>query len=221
MTKPIRRRSQTSLPEIVPLFPLPGALLLPGGHLPLNIFEPRYLCMVDDALSGARVIAMIQPNDDGAGEARPRLFEVGCAGRITAFSETGDGRYLITLSGMRRFRLAREIAADTPYRQGEADWSPYAIDASPDGHSGGAIDRAALIKAMRRYLEAEGLKTDWEAAEQAPIEALVSSLAMGCPFAPNEKQALLEAVTVMDRANCLIALMEMSGADDTGGDMLQ
>ncbi len=203
-------------PEIIPLFPLSGALLLPGGQLPLNIFEPRYLRMVDDALGGERLIGMIQPS----GEDSPRgasLFSVGCAGRITSFSETGDGRYLITLTGQRRFRLAAEIAADTPYRQGEADWAPFDIDVHEDP-TGEAVDREALLEVMRDYLAAEGLKTDWDAAAAAPIDALIASLAMGCPFEPTEKQALLEALTTLDRAQCLTALMEMSGAADPDGD---
>ena len=201
---------------IIPLFPLAGALLLPGGQLPLNIFEPRYLRMVDDALGGARMIGMIQPSG-GEDPRGPALYSVGCAGRITSFSETGDGRYLITLTGQRRFRLAEEIVADTPYRQGEADWAPFDIDIHEDA-SGEAVDRDALLDVMRDYLAAEGLKTDWEAAEAAPIGALVASLAMGCPFEPSEKQALLEARTTFDRASSLMALMEISGASDPDGD---
>ena len=203
------------LPKQIPLFPLAGALLLPGGQLPLNIFEPRYLRMIDDALSGARMIGMIQPRD-GMMEGRPPLYGVGCAGRIRSFAETDDGRYLITLGGRRRFRLVEELNTDAPYRQAAVDWNAYATDEGVDP-SAEFIDRDRLVSAMRHYLSAEGLKTDWEVVDDAPSEALVASLAMGCPFAPNEKQALLEADTALARADCLIALMEMSSADDTGG----
>ena len=206
------------LPKTVPLFPLSGALLLPGGQLPLNIFEPRYLRMVDDALGGARMIGMIQPSDETGGD-HPALFSVGCAGRITSFMETGDGRYLITLTGMRRFKVIAEGATDTPYRIAEADWNAYGVDVHGDP-SGDEVDREAFLAVMRNYLDAEGLETDWEEASAASIDALVVSLAMGCPFAPNEKQALLEAETVAARAECLMALMEMSGREDNGGEQM-
>ena len=216
MTDQENHHSLNRPPAILPLFPLAGALLLPGGQLPLNIFEPRYLRMIDDVLGGARMIGMIQPKD-GEGPRGPELYSVGCAGRITSFAETGDGRYLITLTGQRRFRLADEIAADTPYRQGEADWAAFEIDAHDDS-TGEDVDRDAFLEAMRDYLTAEGLKTDWDAAASAPIDALVASLAMGCPFEPTEKQALLEARTTYDRAQSLMALMEISGAADPDGD---
>ena len=205
-----------SLPAAIPIFPLSGALLLPGGQLPLNIFEPRYLRMVDDALAGSRTIGMIQPTEGDGDNAPSPLFDVGCAGRITSFTESGDGRYLITLTGVRRFRLESEVSADTPYRQAKVDWSAFEIDAHKD-LSGEEVDREEFLEIMQDYLGAEGLDTDWEAASAAPIDALVASLAMGCPFAPSEKQALLEAQTVAERAECLMALMEMSGAD-TGSD---
>ena len=220
MTDAMGRKPRTALPDSIPLFPLPGALLLPGGQLPLNIFEPRYLRMVDDALAGARMIGMIQPAAAGPDPDHPRLYEVGCGGRLTDFSETGDGRYLITLTGVSRFKVKREIAGDTPYRLADADWSSFERDFHPD-LTGENIDRTRFLKTARRYLAAEGLKTDWDVAEEAPIEALISSMCMGCPFAVNEKQALLEAETLKERADCLIALMEMSTADDSGGDMLQ
>ncbi len=205
-----------SLPETLPLFPLPGALLLPGGQLPLNIFEPRYLRMVDDALGGARMIGMVQPRS-GSARGRPPLYAVGCAGRITSFAETGDNRYLITLTGRRRFEIMREFQSETPYRQAAVDWSKYAKDEQSDP-SAEIVDRERLERAMRNYLDSEGLKTDWEVVGSAPMEALVASLAMGCPFAPNEKQALLEAATASERADCLIALMEMAGAAESGGE---
>ena len=203
-----------ALPQALAIFPLPGALLLPGGQLPLQIFEPRYLRMVDDALAGSRMIGMIQPREPGDAEERPLLYGVGCAGRITTFSETDDHRYLITLTGVRRFRVDEEFSVDTPYRQIAPDFAAFERDAHPDS-SAKLVDRDRLEDAMHDYLDAEGLKTDWDAVEEAPTEALVASLAMGCPFAPNEKQALLEAEDARARAECLIALMEMA---DGGGD---
>lgn len=205
-------------PGVIPLFPLSGCILLPKGQLPLNVFEPRYLRMVDDALAGARTIGMIQPREAFAGPAP--LFGVGCAGRITAFSETGDGRYLITLTGLLRFRVAAELRNETPYRMAEVDYASFMTDADADSTEA-AIDRERLFDAMRIYLDTENLSTDWEAAAEAPTEALVNSLAMGCPFAPNEKQALLEATTLADRADCLIALMRMGGGEGGDGQTVQ
>lgn len=218
----MRQETETlhyELPEAMPIFPLTGALLLPGGQLPLNIFEPRYLRMIDDALSGARMIGMIQPRDAGDQD-RPALYGVGCGGRLTGFNETEDGRYLITLTGIQRFRMVNELEADTPYRQAEIDFGSFKGDDEIDP-SADLVDRPRLEQAMQHYLDAEGLKTDWDAVEEAPIQALVCSLAMGCPFAPNEKQALLEAPTTMERAECLIALMEMSQVGDGGDGTLQ
>ncbi|MEL6371678.1 MAG: LON peptidase substrate-binding domain-containing protein [Pseudomonadota bacterium] len=205
--------------ERIPVFPLPGALLLPGGQLPLNIFEPRYLRMVDDALGAARLIGMIQPRT-GSTEGTPPLYGVGCAGRITSFTETEDGRYLITLTGLMRFDLKDEPEVDTPYRQATVDISRFRSDRQTDP-SAEIVDRERLVEAMQVYLDAEGLKTDWEAVEAAPTEALVASLAMGCPFAPNEKQALLEATTAKDRAECLVALMEMARNEGGSNENLQ
>ncbi|MCA8889340.1 MAG: LON peptidase substrate-binding domain-containing protein [Parvularculaceae bacterium] len=197
------------LPPIIPVFPLAGAIVLPGGQLPLNVFEPRYLRMVDDVLGGARVIGMIQPRDDARA---PELYTVGCAGRLTSFAETGDGRYLITLTGVSRFRIREEVDATTPYRQAAVDYSVYAEDADPDD-TAQDVDRDSLFEAMMHYLDAEGISTDWDAAQEAPSDALVNSLAMGCPFAPNEKQALLEARNASERAQCLMTLMRMTGGD--------
>lgn len=205
------------LPEALPLFPLPGALLLPGGQLPLNVFEPRYLRMVDDALGEHRLIGMVQPRPCEKSEKKhPPLYSVGCAGRITSFAEAGDGRYLITLTGVRRFEIQRELPIDTPYRQALVDWTRYARDDQSDP-TASLVDRRRLEGAMRQYLETEGLKTDWKAVGQAPVDALVASLAMGCPFAPSEKQALLEAANLGDRAICLITLMEMARPAEPGG----
>lgn len=215
MTCPERILHGRVLPDEIPLFPLAGALLLPGSQLPLNVFEPRYLRMVDDALGAARIIGMVQPRDGMTSE-RPALYRVGCAGRITSFSETDDGRYLITLHGKKRFRIGEELNADTPYRQASVDWNAYACDQHGDP-SVELVDRERLVEAMRLYLDSEGLKTDWKVVSEAPTDALIASLAMGCPFAPNEKQALLEAETAAARAECLIALMEMSNAGETNG----
>jgi uncharacterized protein len=211
-------KSKATLPQTIALFPLSGALLLPEGQLPLNIFEPRYLKMIDDVLGGARSIGMIQPRDlPKKTDMAPALYKVGCAGRITSFRESGDGRYLVTLTGVRRFQLIEEIDVEAPYRTARIDWDAFNIDAHKDT-SGEDIDREVFVEIMSDYLDTEGLKTDWDAVEEAPIESLVASLAMGCPFAPNEKQALLEAITVADRAKILMALMEMSGAADEPGE---
>jgi hypothetical protein len=163
---------------------------------------------------------MIQPREEGEGGAPPALYGVGCAGRITSFLETGDGRYLITLTGVLRFRLDEETPASTPYRQALVDYERFARDADPDP-SVGEVDRGRLFSAMRAYLDAENLSADWKAATDAPTDALVNSLAIGCPFAPSEKQALLEAQTLADRAECLIALMRMSGVDPGDGQTVQ
>ena len=200
-------------PDTLPLFPLTGALLLPGGQLPLNIFEPRYLAMVDAALAGDRLIGMIQPMGD-MDLPRPRLYGAGCAGRITSFAETGDGRYLVNLTGTRRFRVAEEIASDAPYRIARPDWAAFAVDAG--GQDAREIDREALLSALNDYLAVENLQIEWEKAASAPVEALIVSLAMGCPCEPNEKQALLEAKTLAEQAECLMALMALAGGEDGG-----
>jgi hypothetical protein len=181
--------------------------------MPLNIFEPRYLAMIDDALAGARLIGMIQPSDETLAE-KPKLYSAGCAGRITSFAETSDGRYLINLTGTRRFALAEELATDAPYRLARPDWSAFAHDGVED-KSAADIDRDELLEALRNYLDTENLDVEWEKAAAAPTAALVVSLAMGCPFPPNEKQALLEAKTIAEQAACLTALMALAGACDS------
>ncbi len=207
-------------PETLPLFPLSGALLLPGGQMPLNIFEPRYLAMIDAALASDRLVGMIQPREDARAE-EPDLYQVGCAGRITSFAETDDGRYLINLTGTRRFFVAEELASDAPYRLARPDWTAYGVDAREDP-SIADIDRDQLLDALRDYLDTENLEIEWEKAAGASVQALVVSLAMGCPFQPNEKQALLEAKSLAEQAACLTALMELAGgAEDDGGATLQ
>jgi Lon protease-like protein len=204
--------------DIIPVFPLAGALLLPRGQLPLNIFEPRYLAMVDDALrAGRRLIGMIQPDTAHPGpEAKPNLYQVGCVGRITQIAETGDGRYVLQLTGIARFRVAEELAVDTLYRQCRVTYLPFADDFKPRKGEG-EVDRASLLHALADFLKANNLKADWEGIENAPIEALVNALAMMSPYGSAEKQALLEAPDLKTRAEILIAVTEIELAKKTAG----
>ncbi|MGF1464132.1 MAG: LON peptidase substrate-binding domain-containing protein [Maricaulaceae bacterium] len=208
-------RKASDLPEIIPVFPLTGALLLPGGRLPLNIFEPRYLNMIDDALGGKRLIGMVQATP-GRDAATPGLAPVGCVGRLTSFSETNDGRYLITLTGVCRFGVEQEPSVDTPYRQVLADFERYEHDLRDIDPDIG-LDRDAFEQVLRAYFEAQDLAADWESIKSAPGEVLINSLAMICPFSSSEKQALLEAETLADRREALYALLLM-GAADAGDD---
>ena len=207
-------RKLADLPLVIPVFPLDGVLLLPGGQLPLNIFEPRYLNMLDDAMSGERIIGMIQTKPHQAADnERPALAPVGCAGRVTSFAETSDGRYLITLTGVCRFRAGEELPVRTPYRQVRADFTPFEPDLREDAagvRTAADIDR--LLVALRRYLDHRGLAIDWGDAESAPSDALINSLAMALPFEPLEKQALLEAETIFERKATLTALLEIDAA---------
>ena len=207
-------QSLQDLPATLPVFPLDGALLLPGAGLPLNIFEPRYLNMVDDAMSGARMIGMIQTAPVRPGQGRG-LAAIGCAGRITSYAETGDGRYIITLTGVCRFRVVEELQVRTPYRQVRPDFAPFAADLAEETPEEGEVD-AAFLSALKRFLERRGLSLDWKLAEQAPPDALVTSLAMGLPFDPAEKQALLEAPTLQDRFEALLTLLRIDGAPEPG-----
>jgi uncharacterized protein len=209
---PTGYRKLSDLPALIPVFPLDGALLLPGCQLPLQIFEPRYLNMVDDAMSGERIIGMIQTVPGGE-RTHPRLADVGCAGRITAYAETGDGRYLITLTGVCRFDAGEELDAGTPYRQVRPDFARFAADleAEEDEIS---FDRGKFLGVLRRYLDHKGLGVEWEAARQAPGGALINSLAMGLPLDAPEKQALLEAPTLAERHRVLAALLEIDAAAD-------
>jgi Lon protease-like protein len=211
---PINRppRDISRLPQELALFPLSGAILLPRAELPLNVFEPRYLEMVEDALRGDRMIGMIQPDAARPDCARgPGLFEVGCAGRITQFAETGDGRLLVTLTGVSRFKVAQELETATAYRRSAVDFSPYAGDlvacSSLDGR------RADVMAALRRFAQARSVQIDWEGVEETPTEALVNALAMMSPFGVAEKQALVEASTLDQRAAALIAMSEFSLAE--------
>jgi Lon protease-like protein len=202
------------LPQVIPVFPLDGALLLPHGALPLNIFEPRYLNMIDDAMAGERMIGMLCTL--GGDSSRPNLAKIGCAGRITSYSETSDGRYLITLTGLCRFKVSAELPVQTPYRQVRADFAAFAGDLH-DRPEPDEADRADVLMALKAYLERRGLAVDWRMAEDAPIESLVNSLSMALPFEQTEKQALLEAANVEDRRQALVALMRIDaeyGEDD-------
>jgi len=213
------------LPAVIPVFPLPGALLLPRGQMPLNIFEPRYLAMTDDALrSGFRLIGMIQPDPLHAGpdQNKPNLFQVGCVGRITQFAESGDGRYLIQLTGIARFRVEEELAFDTAYRQCRVTFAPFLQDfTARKGED--EVDRAALLHALSDFLKANDLKADWEGIENAPNEALVNALAMMSPYGAAEKQALLEAPDLKTRAEILVAIteIELAKAKSSGETSLQ
>ena len=210
----MRHFSAADLPEIIPVFPLPGALLLPRGQLPLNIFEPRYLAMLDDALrSDHRLIGMAQPYESRTPQ--PKLHAIGCAGRITSLSETEDGRYLIALTGISRFRIGDELEGFTPYRRVKADWASFG------GDLGGAeeeigFDRAAFLETLRCYFDAVNLASDWDSLREAEPELLINSLSMMCPFSVEEKQALLEAPKLSDRTDTLLALMKFAIA--SGGE---
>ena len=204
-------RKLTDLPETIPVFPLSGVLLFPRWSLPLNIFEPRYLNMIDDAMSGHRIIGMIQSNGDD--RVHPSLANTGCAGRITSYSETDDGRYLISLTGICRFNIDEELILETPYRQVRPDWQAFSHDlVSPPESS--LPERLVLVNSLKRYTQINSMEVDWEAVEHAPMETLINALCAGCPFGTIEKQALLEAQTVAERANTLITLLDMDVPGD-------
>jgi Lon protease-like protein len=194
-----------ALPASLPLFPLSGVLLLPRGQLPLNIFEPRYLAMTDDALAGDRMIGMIQPTVPDSPAQNPALYKVGCAGRITSFAEMGE-RYLITLTGISRFDLVEEMPTTRGYRRAVPDWTGYGEDLAESDLD---LDRPRLLAGLERYFDRHGLKADWSAVNAAPSEKLVTLVAMLCPFSPAEKQALLESPDFDARGRLLIDLVEM------------
>lgn len=217
MSRNERYRTIADLPRKLPVFPLPGALVLPRADLPLNIFEPRYLTMVDDALSGDRLIGMIQPaNEDADLAGSPELRRIGCVGRITAYAEMPDDRMLITLSGVCRFAIKREIDSVKPYRQVAPDFSGFADDLDP-GHGQGLVDRDNLLKVFREYLTANDLSADWDQVAAASNESLVNTLSLLAPYPPRDKQALLEAFDLQTRAEVLIALTEMALAKSDSG----
>ena len=212
-------RGPHDLPGVIPVFPLPGALLLPRGQLPLNIFEPRYLAMIDDSLrDGHRLIGMIQPDEaHPVNEEKPHLYKIGCAGRITQIAETGDGRYVLQLTGVARFRVQEELAGETAYRRCRVSYEPFAGDfVASKGED--EVDREGLLKALSAFLEANNLKADWDGIEKAPNEALVNALAMMSPYGSPEKQALLEAPDLKTRAEVLVALTEIELAKTESSD---
>jgi len=222
-----RYRNPDELPDMLPVFPLRGAILLPRAPLTLNVFEPRYLALVDHALANNRLMGVVQPGPDTGSEESPEgkavpLREVGCAGRITAFNETEEGHLMISLSGVARFALGREISSDTPFRMYEVDFSSYADDFI-SGHGEDAVDRDRLLDTLRCYLEANNLNADWERINSATNERLVNTLAILCPYGSEEKQALLEAKGLQERAEALVALaeMELAARDDGSGTSIQ
>ncbi len=198
------------LPEVIAVFPLPGALLLPRGQMPLNIFEPRYLAMIDDALrDGHRLIGIIQPDAAHSGDPdKPALFHVGCVGRITQLAESGDGRYILELTGVSRFRIVEELDVATLYRQCRVDYFAF-VDDFTARKGEDDVDRNALLKVLADFLKANQMKADWDGIQQAPNEALVNALSMMAPYGAPEKQALLEAPDLKTRAEILIAVTEM------------
>ena len=202
-------RGPEDCPSVIPVFPLPGALLLPRGQMPLNIFEPRYLSMVDEALKTDRVIGMIQPDvDSDPNSIIPKLYSVGCAGRITQFAETGDGRYLITLIGIARFRVEEELPPIDLFRRCRVSFEPFTNDFTARAGEN-EVNREGVVKALRDFVDAAHVKVDWRGIEEAPNEALVNALCMMSPFGVREKQALLEAPNLKTRAEVLIALTEI------------
>jgi Lon protease-like protein len=204
-----RYRSPADLPQRVPVFPLSGALLLPRADLPLNIFEPRYLAMIDHAMSSDRLIGMIQPAPDQGDAGAPALMKVGCVGRITSYAETPDNRMVITLTGVSRFQLVEELSVTTPYRQVIANFHPFAVDLVSDPGASD-VNRPALLKAFRDYLDANNMNADWGQVDAASTEVLVNTLSLLAPYPPQEKQALLEAPDLKARADVLVALTEVA-----------
>ena len=203
------------LPNVIPVFPLSGALLLPGAQLPLNIFEPRYIALMDDALASKRLIGIIQPSFEMLPNGKPSngLCSVGCIGRITSIAETGDGRYITSLTGVCRFRVIEELTVMTPYRQCRI--APFANDLSGEDDET-TVDRKALLGAFKAYLDANTLEADWESVEKAGNATLVNSMSMMSPYGPAEKQALLEAPDLKSRAETLVAITELVLAREFG-----
>ena len=208
------------LPETIAVFPLSGALLLPRAKLPLHIFEPRYLQMLEDAMKTRhRLIGMVQPRDV-PGSDEKRLHSIGCAGRLTGFSETEDGRYMVTLTGISRFRVLQEIAGFAPYRRCSVDWAPFSRDMGACEDDKG-FDRAPFLATLGRYFQAMDLSTDWGSLKEADAELLINSLSMLCPFAPEDKQALLEAPSLETRRETLVTLFEFSLRGGKGDEVMQ
>ncbi|WP_227285772.1 LON peptidase substrate-binding domain-containing protein [Boseongicola sp. H5] len=212
--------SPADLPQTIPLFPLPGALLLPRSRLPLHIFEPRYLAMLDDALKTShRLIGMVQPREV-PGKSDKRLHAIGCAGRVTQFSETEDGRYMITLSGISRYRVTREVSGFSPYLKADISWEGFEADLG-GVEKDRSFDRPRFLDLLSRYFEALSLSTDWDSLKDAEDELLINSLSMLCPFEPEEKQALLEAPSLGTRRETLVTLIEFALRGGTTEEILQ
>jgi uncharacterized protein len=206
------------LPEVIPIFPLPGALLLPRARLPLHIYEPRYLAMVDDVLkTQGRLIGMIQPFEGAQGT---QLHAIGCAGRLTALSETEDGRYMITLAGVSRFRVVHEVEGFAPYRRAEVTWTGFERDLGRTEDDPG-LERDEFLRLLGRYFDSQGLSTDWDSVREAEDELLVNSVSMLCPFPPEDKQALLEAPTLPTRRETLVTLIEFGLRGGATGEIVQ
>jgi uncharacterized protein len=208
------------LPDTIAIFPLPGALLLPRARLPLHIFEPRYLAMIEDCLKTKhRLIGMIQPREVPDGQEK-RLNAIGCAGRLTGFSETEDGRYMITLSGLTRFRVREEVQGFTPYRRCLVDWGPFTRDLGREEQDEG-LDRKAFLELLGRFFQSMELSTDWSSLNEAEPEMLINSLSMLCPFSPEDKQALLEAPSLSTRRETLVTLIEIALRGGVSDDVMQ
>jgi hypothetical protein len=205
------------LPDTLAIFPLPNALLLPRARLPLHLFEPRYLAMLDDALKTPhRLIGMVQPNA-GPGRDGKGLHAIGCAGRVTQFSETEDGRYMITLSGVSRFRIVQEVQGFTPYRRCDVSWAGFERDLNQVPETDEGFDRDGFLVLLERFFQSQDLSTDWDSLKGAEDEMLINALSMLCPFEPEDKQALLEAPSLTTRRETLVTLLEFamrSGNDD-------
>ncbi len=222
-----RYRRPTDLPDSIPVFPLRGVILLPRATLPLNLFEPRYLEMIEDVISGHRIMGLIQPERSAGEEESPAgkstgLRRVGCAGRVTAYQETDDGRVIVTLTGIVRFDVARELPSSKPYRICTIDASRWSADFK-SGVGEDEVDREQLLRVLKKYLETHQFRADWKAIGNAPSEHLVNSLSIISPYGSEEKQALLEAPDLKTRAEVLVALaeMEMASGDGSGGTTLQ
>lgn len=209
--------SLAELPTVFPVFPLTGAILFPRTTMPLNIFEPRYLQMVRDAQAGAGLIGMIQPRDPNAQSAEPPIYDVGCAGRLAKMEETDDGRYLISLEGVCRFRVREELDRTTPYRQVLADFDSFNVDLDDAEAAASVVDRSRLQQLLQNYLGNRGLEADWDALAQVNDEAMINALAMLCPFDPAEKQALLEEPGLSKRADTVMMLLQFGalGEDES------
>jgi Lon protease-like protein len=214
MTRSVFDPPFEKLPQSLPIFPLAGALLLPGGRLPLNIFEPRYLAMTEDALATDRMIGMIQPQDSGKNASPPPVYPVGCAGRIVSFAETEDSRYILTLAGLCRFEVKAELPEQRGYRRITPGWERFREDMQ--GIENGIMDRPRLLRSLQAYFTQVSIQANWDAIKETPDERLVTSLAMICPFQPSEKQALLEAPTLPERAQLMATIIEIAIAGEQG-----